>query len=117
MLESDGNGATIGWQADGAPSDVIFDVDFLGQPSGVTTGFVWDTQSNELKNVFVREGDTSFVISVAFAYADNAMDDPGSVGAVWVNKQDTKAELAFNAAASAFVELDFDPTQKQVRSV
>lgn len=116
-FEKEKNGIAIEWEANGAPSDVIFDVDFMGQPSGITTGFVWDNQSNVLSNVYVTEGDTSFILNVAWAYADNAMDGSGKAGAVWTFKHINTTELKFDEGCTAFLKFEFDPKKKQIQKV
>ena len=75
----------LSWATEGArqvpPDDLIFDADFLGQPSGITTGFLWDAVRNRLDGVYVTQGDTAFVVSKGFAYAGLAQDGSGRVKA------------------------------------
>lgn len=112
---ADPNGIMLGWRAKDAPSDIMFDLDFLGQPSNVTTGFFWDNQGDVLKNVFFRTGDTSFGIKAGWAYAGNAMDGSGNVEYVWVFSGLPVPELKFEQGHQVTVELVFDPKQKKIR--
>lgn len=114
-FEADQNGITIGWRATGAPPDIMFDVDFLGQPSSVTTGFFWDSEQDALKNVFVVPDDTSFRITSGCAYAGNAMDGSGNVEAVWVLSYLSNAELKFEQGHQVTVDFFFDPNQRKIR--
>ena len=116
-FDSDGNGATIRWDATGVPDDVVFDVDFKGHPSGVITGFVWDTHKPTLDHVFVCTGDRAYIITVAWAYSGCATDGSSNVSAAWSCNTKTRFELAFDAGSRVHLELEFDADQKTVRAV
>ncbi|WP_141102045.1 hypothetical protein [Oceanicola sp. 22II-s10i] len=116
-FEEGRNGVRLGWQATGAPEDVIFDLDFVGTPSGVTTGFLWDAQRPELENVFAVTGDTSLRIGAAFAYSEASQDVSNAVGAVWTCTPGAADVLTFNAGSAITLSLHFDPAQKSVRAV
>lgn len=114
-FEADGQGVMIGWRAIGAPPDIIFDIDFLGRPSNVTTGFVWDGEQSVLRNVFAIHGDTSFQIKAGWAYSGNATDGSGNVEAVWVVSAPLGPELKFEHDREVTVDFVFDPKQTKVR--
>lgn len=113
---ADSNGIMLGWRAKDAPSDVMFDLDFLGQPSSITTVFLWDSQGDVLKNVFFFNGDTSFRIKAGWAYAGNAMDGSGNVECVWVFSGLPGHELKFEQGHQVTVDLVFDPKQRKIRT-
>lgn len=115
-FEPDNAGITVAWQAQDAPSDIMFDVDFLGIPSGVTTGFVWDNDAKTLNNIFTMAGDTSFKLQAGWAYADTAMDGSGHVGAVWVLDTASNPVLTFDKGSTLSVSFVFDPHQKKIRT-
>lgn len=112
---ADSNAIMIGWRAIGAPSDIMFDLDFLGQPSSTTTGFFWDSQFDVLNNVFFFSGDTSFRIKAGWAYAGNAMDGSGNVECVWVFSGLQGPELKFEQGDRVTIDLVFDPKQRKIR--
>lgn len=114
-FEADANGIMLGWRAKDAPSDIMFDLDFLGHPSRTTTGFVWDTQGDVLKNVFVSNGDTSLRIKAGWAYAGNAMDGSGNVEYVWVFSDLSGFELKLEQGHQVTFDFEFDPKQRKVR--
>ena len=112
---ADPNSIMIGWRAIDAPSDIMFDLDFLGQPSSTTTGFFWDSQFDVLNNVFFFSGDTSVRIKAGWAYAGNAMDGSGNVECVWVFSELQGPELKFEQGDQVTIDLDFDPKQRKIR--
>ena len=115
--EPDNNGVAIGWSASGEPDDIMFDIDFVGHPSGVTTGFAWDASSATLNDVFAVQGDLSFRISIGWAYSGNQMDGSGKVKAAWSVEDCEGAELKFVAGAALELFFEFAPTVGQVREV
>ena len=115
-----GTDATLTWAAEGAPNvpqdDLIFDIDFLGQPSGITTGFLWDGAQSRLDGVFVMQGDTAFVVNKAFAYAGLAQDGSGRVTAAW-SLRNQGGRLALVPGDHMRLTLEPDPSINRIRQV
>ena len=115
-----GTEATLIWAAEGAPQvppdDLIFDVDFLGQPSGITTGFLWDGVRNRLDGVYVTQGDTAFVVSKGFAYAGLSQDGSGRVKAAW-SLRNQGGRLTLIPGESLRLTLEPDPSINRIRQV
>lgn len=115
---AEGGGSTdLAWDQQGAPEGVIFDVDFLGQPSGVTTGFLWDGASHQLTGVFVVAGDGAFLVPRAFAYARPSHDASGRVGLGWSLRAASPGPLTLFPDETLSLVLDFDPAIKAIRKV
>jgi hypothetical protein len=108
---------SIDWSVFDAPDDVLFDVDFLGIPSGVTTGFVWDGTSENLRDMFVFLGDLAFEVKAAFAYSMVAQDGSGKVGNVWVMRANEHTQMRFEVGSVVEVVLEHDPFLKAIRKV
>ncbi len=115
-----GTDATLTWAAKGAPDvpqdDLIFDIDFLGQPSGVTTGFLWDGAQSRLEGVYVMRGDTAFVVNKGFAYAGLAQDRSGRVTAAW-SLGSQGGRLALIRGDHLCLTLEPDPSIHRIRQV
>lgn len=111
-------GATLSWMAEGAPDvapdDLIFDLDFLGQPSGITTVFLWDAVRDRLEEVYVTQGDTAFVLTKGFAYAGLSQDGSGRVRAAWALRE-SGGRLALVPGESLRLMLDPDSSVDRIR--